>query len=412
VGLLIYVLSPDIVFWNTQFVRMSLGLLWLSFLFYFIYLLISQPSYRTRKITLITTLIALSLIATHHFVSFIAMMFLFLLLILQNLEKHISKTRIGSKLFPSTFYIPTMSLAILMLVCTFLWWDSFGKIIWPTVAAGITRFIHVITGAREIEFFVPQPHYPAQLTPAWALALVRIRDVAMLVPSLIGMLIFWIKKPRTPARFFMVYAMIAFGLLFIVNDVTFKVEPFRLVTLAMPFIALLTASAYNEIKIRSDRLWKIILPAIIILLILTSFLGLWAHSFAPMHLYNPTINASEVGEHADISRLNDFFNKEIPMDNLKLIWGDDFGSLILLLNTNQLNKIQKLTPDNIQKMGANGSELFCEFSDLYLYKYYASTYSYIKDPKDARVFAQVIREHLSNNFDRIYDDGSYRFWEK
>jgi hypothetical protein len=219
-----------------------------------------------------------------------------------------------------------------------------------------------------------------------------------------------IKKPRTPTRFFVVYGMIFFGLMFIINDVSFKIEPFRVITLAMPFIALLTATTYVEIKNRANRIWKIVLPPIVVLLVLTSFLGLWAHSFAPMQLYNPAVKASEVGEHPDVSRLNVFFNTKMNLDDFKLIWGDDFGSLILLLNTSQLSKIQRL-PDDLPQMGLTRSEVFCEVSDLFLYKYYASVYSYIQDPKNATAVAQAIGDRLETNFDRIYDDGMYRLWE-
>jgi hypothetical protein len=410
-GLLIFALSPDMIFWETQFVRMNLGLLWLGFIFYSTYLLISQP-YRKRGIVFVLILAATILVATHHFISFVAATFLLTLIILQFLGRRFGEGKIGSKVFQSNLYVPTVSLAVLMFVCTFLWWESFGKIIWSTVELGVTRLIDVLTGAQGITFYAPQPIYPAQLTPQWAVNLLRVRDSIMLLPTLLGIPIVLIKKPRTAARFFVVYGALFFGAAFLVNDVSFKIEPFRFVTLAMPFVALSTATAYGEIKIRANRLWKIVLPTIILLLILTSFMGLWGHSFAPMHLYNPEIKASEVGEHLDVSRLNVFFKEKIPVDNFGLIWGDDFGSLILLLDTSQISKIQKLTPDNLPKMGLTRSELFVEVSDLYLYKYYAGIYNYVKDPEEAKAFAQVIGGQLRRNFGQIYDDGTCRLWKK
>jgi hypothetical protein len=278
------------------------------------------------------------------------------------------------------------------------------------VKQGVTRIINLFTGTSRIAFYVPQASYPAQLAPAWAVDLLRVRDAMMLLPMLLGIPILLIKKPRTPTRFFVVYGMVFFGLMFVINDVSFKIEPFRVVTLAMPFIALLTATTYVEIKIRANRIWKIVLPTIVTLLVLTSFLGLWAHSFAPMHLYNPAIKISEVGEHPDVSRLNVFFNAKIRLDDFNFIWGDDFGSLILLLNTSQLTKITRL-PDDLSTMGLNRPELFCEVSDLFLYKYYASIYSYIQDPKNATTVAHAIGDRLQKTFDRIYDDGMYKLWE-
>lgn len=412
-GLLIFALSPDMILWDTQFVRMSLGLLWLGLIFYITYLLLSQSSYRKRGIIVVGVLVAISLVATHHFVSFMAALFLLTLFVFLFLGKRFGDGKIGSRLFPSNLYVPTISFAVLMLVCVLVWWEGFGQtttILWDTVKQGVTRIINLFTGTSRIAFYVPQASYPAQLAPAWAVDLLRVRDAMMLLPMLLGIPILLIKKPRTPTRFFVVYGMVFFGLMFVINDVSFKIEPFRVVTLAMPFIALLTATTYVEIKIRANRIWKIVLPTIVTLLVLTSFLGLWAHSFAPMHLYNPAIKISEVGEHPDVSRLNVFFETKIKLDDFNFIWGDDFGSLILLLNTSQLTKITRL-PDDLSTMGLNRPELFCEVSDLFLYKYYASIYSYIQDPKNATTVAHAIGDRLQKTFDRIYDDGMYKLWE-
>jgi hypothetical protein len=411
IGLLIFTLSPDVFFWRTQFVRLSLGMLFVFTLYYLIYKLILQPINQRRTITCLATIIVLSLVITHHFASFIAMSFLLLLFIFQIASKRIEKTKIGSKLFGSTLNIAILSLASIMLISIFIWWESFGTVIWPTVATGVSRFIRVIIGAREAEFYVPQPQYPAQLTATWTLTLLRLRDILMLVPSIFGLLLLWIKKPKTPQKLFIIYSILIFGLIFIINDITFKMEPFRLVTLALPFLALLTAIAYNTIKNKSRHIWHIFLPTIMILLVTSSFLGLWGHSFAPMHLYNPNINPSEIGEHTNPTQLNSFFNEKIPFGNIIRIWSDDVGSLILLIETNQSYKIRRLAPEDVQKIGKLGLELITEFSDLNVYKYYASVYSTIRSPEEAKAFAQTLKQHLISNCSRIYDDGQYRLWE-
>lgn len=415
IGLLIYTASPDSIFWRTQFVRQNFGILWVILIFYIVCLLISQLANQKRKVVVILTFCVLSLVITHHLTSFLIMIYFFFLFIFLTLGKYIAKTRIGSKFFWSMpdVSIPsmTLSMALIMLVSIFVWWDNFGTVVWPTVAFGVMRFIQVMTGTRKPEFFMPQAYYPNQLAQTWILLLLRLRDILLYLPSLFGLFFVWTRKLRAPQKFFVVYSMLSFGLLFLVNGLTFKIEVYRLVVFALPFIALLTAIIYNEVKSKSKRAWNMLAPLILILIVSSSFVGLWGHNFAPMHLYDPSINPSEVGENNDPSSLSSFFHEKIQAENFKLIWTDDIGSLLLLLEPCHFKKIRGSLPKYVQKMGSLGDELICELNDFNLYSYYAGTYSPIENPEDAKVFGQVLKQYVLSKFNLMYDNGKYRLWE-
>jgi len=414
-GLFVYVTSPDVIFWRTQFVRQNLGMFWLLLLFLVNYLMMSEPPNQKRKMAVISLILIPSLVISHHFTSFTAMLYLFLLFILLNIGKFIARMKVQRKFFKPTQTLSsagsTLVLALLMMMTIYVYWDRIsGEVILPVVQSKIERFVQVLSGIRETSFFVPNPYYPDQLSQTWVVLLLRVRDIAMYMPSLFGLLLLWKKRTKAFPKLFVVCSTLAFGLLFIVNNLTFRVEPYRLVAMFSPFVALLTALAYSEVK-KLRRTWNVLVPVVVTLIVLSSFVGLWGHNFAPMHLYNSSISQLEVGENTDPSSISEFVNCRIPDGSFNLMWTDDVGSLLLLLHPNQFEKIRGISPKFIEQLGSFGNESFCELSDLNVYSYYAGIYSIVKNPTDSKIFREVLSGNLSAKFNRIYDNGKYRFWK-
>lgn len=414
-GLLIYVASPDAIFWRTQFVRQNLGMFLLVFLFVVSYVMTSELRSQKRKMAAISLFLIPSLVISHHFTSFMAILYLFLLFVLLNIGKFIVRRDVQRKLFTSPQTLASVRsllfLALLMMIMTFVYWDTItGVIIRPTVESRLERFFQVLTGARETSFFVPSAVYPEQLSHTWVLLLLRVRDAAIYLPSVFGLLLLWKKKAKAFPKLFVLCSTLAFGLLFIVNNLTFRVEPYRLLAISLPFVALLSALTFSEFK-KFRRTWNVLIPAILIFIVLSSFLGLWGHSFAPMHLYSPSISPLDVGENTDPSSISAFVNSKIHNRSFNLIWTDDTGSLLLLLNPDQFDKIRAISPEFIEQLGSLGNESFCELSDLNVYQYFAGIYSRIETPADSKVFREILKEHLSASFNRVYDNEMYRFWK-
>ena len=412
-ALLIYATSPDNLFWSMQFVRQNFGILMITIIFYLIYLLTISP--RNRSYAVLTIFFVMSLVITHHFTSFTAIAYLFLFSAFLAIGKHLAKSKVGSRIFWSSPNLSTIGIALAAFAFLFIWWNSFGLIVWPTIGSGIKRFIEVLMGIREIEYLPQQAYYPSLLTPSWTLSLLRLRDLLMYFPALLGLFLIITKASKTPTKFFVIYSTLSFGILFFFDNVFFRVELYRLVGLSLPFLALLSATSYTQLEKKLRHNWNILISiAVITILLLSSFIGLWAHNFAPLHLYDPSINSIEVGErNIDYMRVNEFLNQKISIGRFQTIWTDDTNPLIQLLHPTEYNKIRELMPDMhacIRELSLHGDKLVCVFKDLNLYAYYAGTSSPVKSPQDAEVFRYEFRQYLGSNFNLIYNDGKYELW--
>ena len=110
--------------------------------------------------------------------------------------------------------------------------------------------------------------------------------------------------------------------------------------MALPFVTVLSGLVYNEL--RSRRLLKNLLYPFVVIIIFSSFIGLWGHSFAPVHLYDPSIDFLKIGENISPSPIDDYVKNQIAFDDYDFLWTDDVGSILLLLPNDQFEKIRKV----------------------------------------------------------------------
>ncbi len=410
--LLIYVCSAEAKFWPIQLVRQNLGLMIFVMLIYTLYLSRINATY-ARRYKALTLFLAVSLVVTHHFTSFMTVSYLLLFFGILTVGKHIGRTKTWARLFwkhPSPT-MATLAIAFLMSSFLILWWDHFGMIIWPRISSSLTRLRGVLLGTIVFEYTRPPAYYPEPLTPMWATSLLVLRDILIYVSAFLGLFLIWSRKRKNHHEFFVIYSVLAFGLLLIIDNFALRVESFRIFGLTLPFVSLLGATFYMHHSNNKKIVWRTLFTtSFVTVLVFSSFIGLWGHSFAPIHLYDSSVNAVEVGErNTDFMRVNNFFSQRIPINSLQAIWTDDYGPLVLLLQPINYPKIIKLSPEYTQR-SLLANELICAFKDLYLYSYYAREYSLIGSRQEANRARCELYEYLDNGYNRIYDDGKYKFW--
>ena len=414
-ALLLYATSAEALFWQIQFVRQNLGTMILYVTIYTFYLSITNSTH-SRKYRVLTIFFAMALVTTHHFTSFIMASFLFLFFALQIIQEYFSRIRIGRKAFSAyrTPAITTLGMALLMSTFLFFWWNYFGTPIWRQVGYTLPRFLQVLLGARKFEYMPNPAYYPGILKPFWATSLLVLRDTLIYIPSLFGLFLIMFRKTKTHHELFIIFSSLTFGLLVIINNFTIRVETFRIFMLALPLVALLGATFFTHLGKKAKGIWRLLfVTTVLVILILASFVGLWGHRFAPMHLYDPSVRSSEIGEtNIDFMRVNDFFSQRIQVTHFQAIWVDDDAPLVSLLQPNDYNRIMRLGASYIEihsygKLPVN--ELVCGFSDLNLYHYYTGKSSSMT-PEEGQTLKYELHQHFENNLNRIYDDGKYRFW--
>jgi len=380
-ALLIYATSADALFWQIQFVRQNLGTMTLYIMMYTFYLSITNPTHSRKLI--------------HQYFG----------------RKKIGREKFSAHRNPALL---TFETALLMSTFLFFWWNYYETTIWRHVGPTLTRFLEVLSGARQFAYTPTLGHYPGVLTPLWATSLLRLRDILIYIPSIFGLFLIMFRKKKTQHELFVMFSPLAFGLLAIINNFSIRVETFRIIMLALPVVALLSATFFSYFVKKVKGIWRTLSVTIVLgILILASFVGLWGHSFAPMHLYDPSVRFSEVGErNSDFMRVNDFFSQKIQVTHFDAIWVDDDAPLVLLLEPSEYNRILRLESDYIQTHSSKTlsvNELVCEFSDLNLYRYYAGKSSFVT-PEQGETFQYELNQYFESSLARIYDDGKYRFW--
>jgi hypothetical protein len=404
IALLLYIITPEAIFWQMQFVRQSFALVLLIPIIYFLYILTCEKP--ERKYYFILGLLILSLVFSHHVTALILALFLLIFPILNIIGNVISGWRklkwiyspINSKLF--------LGFGGLAFIAMFLWWLRNSTTIIPTITSRIILFFENFGMERAFSAGLA-PQYPSIIRPFWVPLLLGLRDLLIYVPAAIGFVILW-RKQSDPPKFFISYSLLSFGILFIVN-VVFSIEPLRIILFMAPFLAFLSSLVYNRIQQISKNRGKIILFSGLVLLVFSSFMGLWAHSFAPIHLYDPSVNPVEIGEATpDFMRLKPFFENYINMSNFEEVRADVIARLVYLLDPEEFDKIKSLPAENLDQIDREDA-LICSFNDLNLYLYYGYIWSPI-EASEAKVIQKELNEYINNNFNRIYSDGSSILW--
>jgi hypothetical protein len=414
-ALLLYSVSPEALFWTVQFVRQNLGILFLVITFFLVYKSWIEP--KELKYTALTIFFALTLVMVHHFTSFILVSYFLLFSVFLVLGTRFAKRKFGNKLFgepPNVSKHAIFALGLISLVFLFTWWNNYGTTVWPTITSGIVRFVKILTSAQEIEHLPSPASYPEILTPTWVTAMSLLRDIFIYVPALLGLVILTKKVGKTPGKLFVVYSTLSLGLLFIIDYLVFRQEVYRVITLALPFVSLLGAVSYSYIKNKLKRIRYVpVISIIVVFFLFYSFIGLWGHGFAPLHLYDPSISYGQVGERkTDFIRLGNF-NEKVITKNSSVLWADDLNPMLFLINSSNYDKIRRLPrldTAGAQEVGSYGKEIIYELKGFNLYFYYAGGFSPYKNPRNASVVAGQFELQVQSKFSCVYNDGKYRLW--
>jgi len=270
----------------------------------------------------------------------------------------------------------------------------------------------LLEGIKTIEVSPTKAIYPVLLTPPLVPELLLFRDVLLYAPAVVGFFLISRRARKAPEKIFLVYSALVFGIIIIIDYFTTKIGYVRIIGMSLPFLVFLSAITYFTIIEKIKRFWKVPLIALLVtILLVSSFIGLWGHNFAPVHLYNPAVSPNDVGErNKDFMRIADF-NRYVPIANFAKVWADDRNPLVFLLNPADYSKIETMPVSNIGELGSRSNELAYVLKDLNLYFYYAGTYSSIDNPKDVEGVKSMLQQHLESRFNLVFNDGKYEVWE-
>jgi hypothetical protein len=412
-ALVVFAASADSVFWLMFLVRQSLALVFFFATICMLYFSIASVADR-RKFRALAIFFGMVLVITHVYTSLVLALFFLIFLLIFTLGKNLIKGKSITSLELHSPKLSTLGIGLLISVFVFFWFNQYGTVAWPFIDSALVRFREILVGIRAFEWMPVPAYYPSALTPPTATVLLFLRDVFIYAPAVLGLVLLWVFKIKKTDRPFVIYSALAMGVLFVVDISLFRVEAFRLVTLALPFLSFSTAFSMVHLTRKLKPVSRhLTLGAFLAIPMLALFVGLWGHAFAPLHLYDPSINPVEVGErNTDFLRVSDFFEKRISTSQFQIIWVDDDPVLVFLLQPEDYRKISRLTPQYLQAHGSMITyqpEIVCEFKDFNLYNYYSREFSPIQTLEEATTLRSQLYDSVDRQL-RIYDDGRYRFW--
>lgn len=428
--LLFYSISPEAIYFGFKFVRNSLAIVFVLAEFYLLYKYISHRDSRTLSLIILN---AFTIVLTHHYTSFIFTAYLLafggLAFALALLSDRLRLPAWVAKL--PQFRKEAVIIGIVGLVlgaCIFAWWTQVGTIIQGRAGGAINRIAQVSMAEVErtqpvVAAYIPPATYPQDLTPRWV-NLVWGRDFLIYVPVFFGFA--WLIRQKSKERtldssegkgfHFLVLSLICFGAFFLFELFVSHVETLRIVLLGLPFIALCSAMLYMEML--SYRRWlKWLTFAVLVFAITSSFLGLWGHRYAPIHLYCSAVNAHEVGEATEIDDRHYTLKQFVSENELDCksneILSDDNSLLYRLLSPAEYHKIGPgwgaLSDELSDCIYCGTDSMVIDFGNIF-YSHYCGPYSPLELEAAGEVRAKY-RTELESNLNKIYDHG-FEIWAK
>lgn len=355
-------------------------------------------------------LVMLSLAITHHYTSFLAVLYLVCLattfIVVQTVSAFSNRRSHPESNQP---VFPFLSLAALAAVVVFLWWDEVSTSIWPIVGGFLDRIAEIMRrGAAEPAVWKTLYPYPS---PPWAVVLLWARNILMFGGAALGlMLIVRQRWPTGRTQAFIVGSLVALAAPALPDAAFgFAGPPYRAVGIFMPFLALAAALFYVRLGPWLGKLkggFGAIVPMVLALFVFCALVGQWAHQYVPRHLYDPSVSFAEGGEHPlEWRRLDQFLDTSVSYDNVDTFVTDESFVMGLILPVDQWPKIAVV---GTRRANVSLGSLVVAFRGLKTTSYIAqeSRPTFLSPDFDSSQFQREVESGLN----RIYDSGQSQTW--
>jgi hypothetical protein len=403
--LLIFSVFPEVIGFSV-FSRQTMAFFLVTIIFYLLCLHLTTPS---RKNSLLLILFSFLLVSTHNLSPGVLILY-FLILIIS--ASFLSKVR--KKDIMNNFLLTLPTITVLLTMFIFLWWTYVGYIVLPSLGTIITRFTEIFSSANvglapSANLTPWAANYPVSMTPSWGLNLVLARDIIIYISSALGCLLI-LKKKDTPHKYLVLLSLLIAVVLFGADFFTINLVPYRFLLLFVPFIGFSGAVLFEYLERKRRYFFHLIVPVLMVVLIFSSFIGLWAHRYVPVNVYDPSINGALIGEHPiDAMKLVPFFESYVVNLSIQRYITDDFYSISLLLPVNEYSKIMRV--DNIGAPAVLGNisrVVTVEFNDFNSYSYMDLTnWTWRSTDYNRTLFENTVIQ--TSNL--IYSDGTFKVWE-
>ncbi|MEM2857284.1 MAG: hypothetical protein QW416_09305 [Candidatus Nitrosocaldaceae archaeon] len=383
-----YVTMPEMIFWSIQVIRNTIAWVFISIVIFLILRDNKRPSHSS---TIVILLLFIGIVISHHWSALIIASVLLLYLFSINMKFN-KNNQFSTNTNRNLYFIYALFLIIILII----WWLYYANIIFE-----IVNFNKALSIKIRTERWTPP--FPPELTPIPLISLLRVKTFLIYIPIIIGSYFIY-KYYREFSIIRVIFPFYVIIILLLLLNFIINLEPTRIIMVFIPFFLISLSLFYIYMYNRNKALKLTISYAIIPLIIITSFIGIFSHNIVPLHLYSNIVNPLTIGEHSTNIYISEFL-KKIDYSNIINIFTDDYA-LTSLIPSSQLHKIEllqtKITSENPSYY--NPSRLIVIMKDFFSYRYYAGGFSYTISYHDALILKEEMKKDIKAN-NLLYTDG-------
>ena len=411
---LIYVLVPDLIDMEMQFIRQTLAFVFIVIIIYF--LVIGKLSDVKKTISLKHTALFLffgtTLILTHDFTPFVLLLFLGLFYAISIVIGGRIKT-IGD------FKPPARRTVTFLIVFTFglillFWWSFYASIIWKIRLHYLTELLSGHLRSFSLLFLQTTDRFAFYnfMSNRFLTYFLNARDLAVYLPTIVIYILLWIKVFKKKRFTFLDRVLLFSFTSFLVILVLFTIaqlEPLRIVVIASPIVALSAAVLYDHALSFGKFLIKAGICLVLFIMVFASFLAPWSHFTEPLYLYTPSITFEDAASHnPNYQSVSPFIEQYMNLTQSANILSDDHYLLYLLLPTSLYPKIGNLhMSPSIMNDNTSGSVIF-EFANLNPSFYYLKVIT--DNHPEVLQNLGAYKQQIYGEYDVVYTSGSCKIY--
>ena len=298
---------PELVYWQSEVVRQSLGVFFHFFFILGILHIFNGQNKLTMTFLVIISTIGLSF--AHHLtsavslVSFSASLALGVFIVFFFSSTDFDRNQRES-------LRDSVNLIVIFAIMIILWWAVIGEVLFPTIRGAVNRYYLIITGVLQ---YVNDPRIsvPDELSPLWVEISLASRDFIIYVGTAIGFVLMAYRDQSRIQNFNnLLFYSLVFGYVAASFFLLFFGEFSRVLVFASPFMAVSWCYLAVPTDKEHDSKW---LHSGILIILIVSFVSPYNHTFANVYYYDDSISANEAGRPSSgYSEATDFAMEHSP----------------------------------------------------------------------------------------------------
>lgn len=395
-GMVLFACLPELNYWQGELVRQNLGIL-ATFFFISILLRLSSSEKRYEHSYLLV-LSAAMLGFSHNFTSAV----MGIVFVIFTTGAHLLNRHFGWQ--AEDFLRLLFNGFAMFVIFTVLWWSLIGDVLFPRIQSVVLIYVKFLSG-NLFSAHDPRLQIDAALAPIWLRAGLHVRDLILLGGTASGFLLFVRDRREDPSLLDGTVFLLAISFFLVFAALFLWSEPFRILTLASPIMALMFG--YLILRMEDGGVRRVGLSSVIVMLLAITFVSPFGHTHGPLFFYDDELDPVDYGMPGDYAEYGIRFLIESshPETNVTVDYPDYAAHATRL---DEISRFRSLDNDVSFEGGVTyerTSDAVMLVRDANLYQHnsaQATEEGFVEDTKEARL---LVLGELALTTNLVYSQG-------